>query len=107
MLCSVYPEGVGVAVEGLHGGLPGGGVRGVVLDPAGPWCTIAAPANLLHSRGTDRIVEVASPGARVSGIRADDRRRWWEKDVAEGVVSREAAERDYGLQSSAAEKAAE
>ena len=34
-LASVYPEGVGVVVEGLHGGHAGGSVRGVVLDPDG------------------------------------------------------------------------
>jgi 5-oxoprolinase (ATP-hydrolysing) len=96
-LASVYPEGVGVTVPGLHGGLAGGGVRGVVLD---------ADGNVVHDCGTgelvtltriDRIVEVQLAGGAGFG---DPRARpaaLVERDVAEGVVSPQAAARDYGL----------
>ena len=106
MLASVYPEGVGVTVEGLHGGLPGGGVRGVVLDSDGNLVHDCGTGELVTLTRTDRIVEVQLAGGAGFG---DPRARpaaLVEKDVAEGVVSRQAAERDYGLRS-AADKAAE
>jgi N-methylhydantoinase A/oxoprolinase/acetone carboxylase beta subunit/N-methylhydantoinase B/oxoprolinase/acetone carboxylase alpha subunit len=107
MLASVYPEGVGVTVEGLHGGLPGGGVRGVVLDPDGAVVHDCGTGELVTLTRTDRIVEVQLAGGAGFGDPRGRPAALVEKDVAEGVVSREAAERDYGLQSSAAEKAAE
>jgi 5-oxoprolinase (ATP-hydrolysing) len=106
MLASVYPEGVGVTVEGLHGGRPGGGVRGVVLDREGNVVHDCGTGELVTLTRTDRIVEVQLAGGAGFG---DPRARpavLVEKDVAEGVVSPQAAERDYGLQTAAA-KAAE
>jgi 5-oxoprolinase (ATP-hydrolysing) len=105
-LASVYPEGVGVIVEGLHGGRPGGGVRGVVLDPDGNVVHDCGTGELVTLTRTDRIVEVQLAGGAGFG---DPRARpaaLVERDVAEGIVSRQAAERDYGLQI-AAGKAAE
>ena len=106
MLASVYPEGVGVTVEGLHGGLPGGGVRGVVLDPDGNVVHDCGTGELVTLTRTDRIVEVQLAGGAGFGDPHARPAALVEKDVAEGVVSRQAAEHDYGLQS-AAEKAAE
>jgi 5-oxoprolinase (ATP-hydrolysing) len=97
-LASVYPEGVGVTVEGLHGGRQGGGVRGVVLDPDGNVVHDCGTGELVTLTSTDRIVEVQLAGGAGYG---DPRMRpaaLVEKDVAEGVVSPQAAERDYGLQ---------
>ena len=62
-LASVYPEGVGVTVEGLHGGQHGGGVRGVVLDPAG---------NVLRDCGTGELVTLT----RDRPDRRNPARRW-------------------------------
>jgi 5-oxoprolinase (ATP-hydrolysing) len=107
MLASVYPEGVGVTVEGLQGGLHGGGVCGVVLDPDGNVVHDCGTGELITLTRTDRIVEVQLAGGAGFG---DPRARpaaLVEKDVAEGIVSPQSAARDYGLQSSAAEKAAE
>jgi 5-oxoprolinase (ATP-hydrolysing) len=97
-LASVYPEGVGVTVEGLHGGRQGGGVRGVVLDPDGNVVHDCGTGELVTLTSTDRIVEVQLAGGAGYG---DPRMRpaaLVEKDVAEGVVSPQAAGRDYGLQ---------
>jgi 5-oxoprolinase (ATP-hydrolysing) len=97
-LASVYPEGVGVTVEGLHGGLPGGGVRGVVLDPNGNVVHDCGTGELVTLTRTDRIVEVQLAGGAGFG---DPRARpaaQVEKDVADGVVSPQSAARDYGLQ---------
>jgi 5-oxoprolinase (ATP-hydrolysing)/N-methylhydantoinase A len=97
-LASVYPEGVGVTVRGLHGGLPGGGVRGVVLDPDGNVVHDCGTGELVTLTRADRIVEVQLAGGAGFG---DPRARpaaFVARDVAEGVVSPEAAERDYGFQ---------
>ena len=90
-LASVYPEGVGVTVQGLHGGLPGGSVRGVVLDPDGNVVHDCGTGELVTLTRTDRIVEVRLAGGAGFG---DPRARpaaLVEQDVAEGIVSPEAA----------------
>jgi 5-oxoprolinase (ATP-hydrolysing)/N-methylhydantoinase A len=105
-LASVYPEGVGVTVQGLLGGLAGGGVRGVVLDPDGNVVHDCGTGELVTLTRTDRIVEVQLAGGAGFG---DPRARpaaLVEKDLAEGVVTPEAAARHYGFQI-AANKAAE
>jgi len=97
MLMSVYPEGVGVTVEGLHGGLHGGNVRGVVLDAAGHVVRDCGTGELVTLTGTDRVVEIqlaggagyGDPGARPAAL--------VEQDLAEGVISADAANRCYGV----------
>ncbi|HET7881363.1 MAG TPA: hydantoinase B/oxoprolinase family protein [Acetobacteraceae bacterium] len=106
MLASVYPEGVGVTVQGLHGGLAGGGVRGVVLDPDGNVVHDCGTGELVTLTRTDRIVEVQLAGGAGFGDPRARSAALVEQDVAEGVVSPDAASRDYGLQI-AAGKAAE
>ena len=78
-LASVYPEGVGVTVQGLHGGLPGGGVRGVVLDPDGNVTHDCGTGELVTLTRTDQIVEVRLAGAPASAIRARDPPHWWSR----------------------------
>ena len=105
-LASVYPEGVGVTVQGLLGGLPGGGVRGVVLDPDGNVTRDCGTGELVTLTRTDQIVEVQLAGGAGFGDPRARSAEFVEQDVAEGVVSPEAALRDYGWQP-AAGKAAE
>ena len=81
-------------------------VRGVVLDPDGNVVHDCGTGELVTLTRTDQIVEVRLAGGAGFG---DPRARpaaLVEQDVAEGIVSPEAAERDYGLQI-AAGKAAE
>ncbi len=104
-LASVYPEGVGVTVQGLHGGLPGGSVRGVVLDPQGNVTHDCGTGELVNFTRTDQIVEVRlAGGAGFGDPRARSAERV-EQDVAEGVVSPESALRDYGWQPAAGKAA--
>jgi 5-oxoprolinase (ATP-hydrolysing) len=106
MLASVYPEGVGVRVDGLQGGHAGGSVRGVVLDRAGNILHDCGTGELVTLTSTTEIVEVTLAGGAGFG---DPRARppaLVARDVAEGLVSPAAAERIYGLQA-ASTKAAE
>jgi len=105
-LTSVYPEGVGVTVEGLHGGRHGGSVHGVVVDPAGNVVQDCGTGELVTLTRTDQIVEIQLAGGAGYG---DPRARpaiLVAQDVAEGIVSPEAAQRAYGADLTAG-KAAE
>ena len=95
-LFSIYPEGVGIAPQGLFGGRPGGGVRGVVLDRDGNVLHDCGTGELVTLTGTDRMVEVCLAGGAGFGdprerdlVRLDD-------DLADGYVSPGSAARDYG-----------
>jgi 5-oxoprolinase (ATP-hydrolysing)/N-methylhydantoinase A len=97
-LFSVYPEGVGIRTEGLFGGRPGGPVQGLVRDPQG---------NIVHDCGTgelvtldraDRVVEVQLGGGSGYGDPRQRARRDLDRDVADGYVSPEAANAEYGGQ---------
>ena len=96
MLASVYPEGVGVTLPGLHGGLTGGGVRGAVLDPSGQLVHDCGTGELVTLTGTDRIVEVQLAGGAGFGDPAERSQAALDDDVADGLVSPEAAAREYG-----------
>lgn len=105
-LAAVYPERAGVTVAGLRDGGAGGDVHGVVLDPAD---------NVLHDCGTgelvtltraDQIVEIQLAGGGGYGDPHERLVALIERDVAEGYVPPEAAQREYGLRP-AAERAAE
>ena len=97
MLMSVYPEGVGVTVEGLHGGRHGGDVHGVVLDAAGHVVRECGTGELVTLTGTDRIVEIQLAGGAGYGEPRARPAALVEQDFAEGVISAEAAERCYGV----------
>jgi 5-oxoprolinase (ATP-hydrolysing) len=97
-LASVYPEGVGVTVEGLAGGRHGGDVRGVVLDPDGNVVHDCGTGQLVTLTRADRVVEVRLAGGAGYGDPRERSAALVERDVAEGIVSPQAAERDYGWQ---------
>ena len=87
-LASVYPEGVGVTVDGLHGGQHGGDVRGVVVDPAGN-----CPAGLRHRRigyADAHRPDRRNPACRRRGIRRSARaaRRCWSRRMSPRASSR-------------------
>jgi 5-oxoprolinase (ATP-hydrolysing)/N-methylhydantoinase A len=96
-LFSIYPEGVGVATEGLFGGLAGGGVRGVVLDRMGNTVHDCGTGELVTLTTTERMVEVCLAGGSGFGDPAERARRSIDDDVADGYVSSEAAAGVYGV----------
>jgi 5-oxoprolinase (ATP-hydrolysing)/N-methylhydantoinase A len=101
MLVSVYPEGVGVSIEGLDGGRPGGGVYGRVTDAAGNVVHDCGTGELVTLTGTDRIIAVQLAGGAGYGDPQARPPALIAEDVAQGYVSREAAARDYGFREAA------
>ena len=94
-LFSIYPEGVGIANDGLFGGLHGGGVYGVVRDLDGSIVQDVGTGELVSLDRTDRLVEVQLAGGSGYGDPADRARAALEDDVADGYVSRDAAATAY------------
>ncbi|HSU04415.1 MAG TPA: hypothetical protein VLI93_02475, partial [Acetobacteraceae bacterium] len=79
----------------------GGDVRGVVLDPAGNVVHDCGTGELVTLTRTDQIVEIQLAGGAGFG---DPRQRaveLVERDVAEGYVSAEVANREYSTAFSA------
>jgi 5-oxoprolinase (ATP-hydrolysing) len=93
---SIYPEGVGIATEGLHGGRAGGPARGVVRDTSGAVVHDCGTGELVTLTSTDRIVELQLSGGSGYGAPHDRLRSRLVDDVADGYVSSEASEREYG-----------
>ncbi len=103
MLFSIYPEGVGVASEGLFGGRPGGAVRGVVLDAAGAVVHDCGTGELVTLTTPERMVEVCLGGGAGFGDPFARARQRVADDVADGYVGAATAARDYGADAAAAE----
>ncbi|HKF71282.1 MAG TPA: hydantoinase B/oxoprolinase family protein, partial [Stellaceae bacterium] len=95
-LFSIYPEGVGVATEGLFGGEPGAGAHGLVRDRDGAVVHDCGTGELVTLTGTDRVVEVQLTGGSGYGPPRQRDRAKLDDDVADGYVSAESALRDYG-----------
>jgi 5-oxoprolinase (ATP-hydrolysing)/N-methylhydantoinase A len=96
MLVSVYPEGVGLSIAGLHGGQAGLAARGVVQDASGAVVHDCGAGELVTLSRTDQFVALTlaggsgygDPHLRSAGAVAHD--------VAMGWISPESALRDYG-----------
>ncbi len=95
-LFAVYPEGVRVAPNGLFGGLPGGGARGVVLDRDGNLVHDCGTGELVTLTSTERMVEVRLSGGAGFGDPRERARLCIDEDVADGYVSPRAAA-DLGM----------
>jgi 5-oxoprolinase (ATP-hydrolysing)/N-methylhydantoinase A len=96
-LVSVYPEGVGVAAPGLHGGGAGAPAHGVVTDAAGRVTHDCGTGELVTLSHAGEIVEIMLAGGAGFG---DPRGRAPEavaRDVAEEKVSPQAARLHYGV----------
>ena len=96
MLVSVYPEGVGLQIAGLHGGRPGQSARGLVLDAAGQVKHDCGAGELVTLTRTDEFVELILAGGSGYGDPAARSPSDVAHDVAMGWVTPAAAARDYG-----------
>ncbi|MBN8943715.1 MAG: hydantoinase B/oxoprolinase family protein [Rhizobiales bacterium] len=97
-LVSVYPEGVNNPIPGLFGGKAGGGASGRVLDDAGRLIKDCGTGELVQINKPGEIVEVMLAGGAGYGDPAERSRKAVEDDIALGLVTPEAARRDYGAE---------
>ncbi|HEY3075122.1 MAG TPA: hydantoinase B/oxoprolinase family protein, partial [Burkholderiales bacterium] len=95
-LASVYPEGVGIGVEGLFGGRAGRSALGVVRNAAGAMVKDCGTGALVSTTSDQEIIEVCLSGGAGFGPPAERPALAIERDVAEGYVTPEGAVRDYG-----------
>jgi 5-oxoprolinase (ATP-hydrolysing) len=96
-LASVYPEGVDLAVPGLFGGGAGRAAHGVVRDGTGKILKDCATGELVTLTSEQEIVEVSLAGGSGYGDPMARPLAAIARDLAEGFISLEAAERDYGV----------
>jgi 5-oxoprolinase (ATP-hydrolysing)/N-methylhydantoinase A len=91
----LFPEGHGIHVQGLFGGLPGGGAIGIVKRPDVP------PHNVTTGEMvsmTDKRIEIDATIAGGSGFGPPHERTLEDiaADLENGYVTGEGASRDYG-----------
>jgi 5-oxoprolinase (ATP-hydrolysing)/N-methylhydantoinase A len=99
-LVSLYPEGVNNPISGLFGGSAGGGASGKVIDDQGHVLRDVGTGELVQVTHPHEIVELVLAGGAGYGAPAERSRDAVARDVALGLVSPEAAKRDYGMQGS-------
>ena len=95
-LASVYPEGVAIEASGLFGGGAGRSARGLVRDASGAVARDCGTGELVTLKSGREVVEVSLSGGSGFG---DPRTRPLaavSRDLAEGFITSEGAERDYG-----------
>ncbi|MEZ5933850.1 MAG: hydantoinase B/oxoprolinase family protein [Alphaproteobacteria bacterium] len=86
-LFSVYPEGVGIELDGLFGGQAGLGALGVVRQLDGSLDRDCGTGELVAFKRTDRIVEVVLGGGSGYGDPAERSDEDVARDLADGYVS--------------------
>jgi 5-oxoprolinase (ATP-hydrolysing)/N-methylhydantoinase A len=96
-LASVYPEGVGIEVEGLFGGRAGRSALGVVRNAAGAVLRDCGTGALVSTTSDQEIIEVCLSGGAGFGPPAERSPAAIRRDLAEGYVTSEGAARDYGV----------
>jgi 5-oxoprolinase (ATP-hydrolysing)/N-methylhydantoinase A len=97
-LVAVYPEGVNNIPEGLFGGHAGGAARGAILDAESALVHDCGTGELVSVDRVDRIVEVVLAGGAGYGDPRERNRKDIEDDIANGRVTAEGAQRDYGTE---------
>ncbi len=88
-LFSVYPEGVGVATDGLFGGHGGSEARGLVRDGASRIVHDCGTGELVTLTASDRVIEVRLAGGAGFGDPGERSRADVDADLADGYVSAE------------------
>jgi 5-oxoprolinase (ATP-hydrolysing)/N-methylhydantoinase A len=96
-LASVYPEGVGIDVQGLFGGKAGRSARGLVRDISGAIIKDCGTGQLVSTTTDQEIVEVCLSGGSGFGSPYERPLAAIARDLAEGYITAEAAARDYGV----------
>jgi 5-oxoprolinase (ATP-hydrolysing)/N-methylhydantoinase A len=96
-LASVYPEGVGIEVQGLFGGKAGRSAHGLVRDTTGAVIRDCGTGQLVSTTTDQEIVEVCLSGGSGFGSPYERPLAAIARDLAEGYITTEAAARDYGV----------
>jgi len=96
MLVSVYPEGVGLNIAGLHGGQSGLSARGVVEDAHGQLVHDCGAGELVTLQTTDEFVVLTLAGGSGYGDPGTRSPSNVAHDVAMGWISPQCAAQDYG-----------
>jgi 5-oxoprolinase (ATP-hydrolysing)/N-methylhydantoinase A len=97
-LVSLYPEGVDNPIPGLFGGKAGGGASGRVIDGQGRILKDVGTGELVQVTKPQEIVELVLAGGAGFGPAEERSRAAIARDVALGLVSPDAARREYGMQ---------
>jgi 5-oxoprolinase (ATP-hydrolysing)/N-methylhydantoinase A len=97
-LASVYPEGARTPAPGLFGGHAGAEAYGRVVDSAGSVVQDCGTGDMVQMTRTDQIIEVLVAGGAGYGDPRQRARETVRRDVRLGLVTPEAARRDYGLE---------
>ncbi len=97
-LVSVYPEGVNNPIVGLFGGKAGGGASGRLLDEDGHITRDVGTGELVQINNPCEIVELVLAGGAGYGPTSERSKDAIARDITLGLVSPEAATRDYGKQ---------
>ncbi|MBM3523295.1 MAG: hydantoinase B/oxoprolinase family protein, partial [Alphaproteobacteria bacterium] len=97
MQVGVYPECVGIRTDGLFGGTAGGEARGCLVDHAGKLLRDCGTGELVELKSANEIIELMIAGGAGYGDPAERSREALAADIAAGLVTREGARRDYGV----------
>ncbi len=93
---AIDPEGVRAETPGLFGGRPGARAWGGVRDPGGEVLKDAGTGELVSLTRTEEVAEVLLCGGSGYGDPLERPLSAIAEDLADGVISAEAATRDYG-----------
>jgi 5-oxoprolinase (ATP-hydrolysing) len=103
VMISVFPESVGVPVDGLFGGAPGQGASGRVLRADGSVKRDCGTGELVELSDTHEWLEAILTGGSGFGSPSERAPHDIEADLAEGVVTERGLRHDYGQAAKPAE----
>jgi 5-oxoprolinase (ATP-hydrolysing)/N-methylhydantoinase A len=95
-LASLHPDGVLTRTPGLFGGQAGGAVRAVMLNPAGQVVHDYGIGALVTLSDPDQVLELCLAGGAGYGDPLDRPVDKVQRDIDQGYITAEGAERDYG-----------
>ncbi len=99
VMISVFPESVGLPVEGLFGGGPGQGASGRVIGANGTVVRDCGTGELVELKGGGEWLEAILTGGSGFGPAAERAPELIAADLAEGLVTERDVRHDYGRQS--------